>query len=83
MRLFGTIIIDKQEKSYLAINNTIFSAFLSRYRLPKPGTHYAAWWLKLRGLLRILAHHESLFEHTEAKLLHVTDVEGHDHTLAA
>lgn len=52
-------------------------------RLPLPNTHYSSWWLKLRGLLRILARHESNFEHVEAKLMHVTDVEGHDHTLAA
>ncbi len=47
------------------------------------GDHFVApWWLRLRGLMRILAHHESTFEHVEAKLMHVTDVADVDHTMA-
>ncbi len=46
-----------------------------RHHLP----YYTQWWMSLRGLMRILAHHETMFEHTEAKLLHICDVEAHDH----
>ncbi len=65
------------------ISIVFFFLPLDRLRLPKPNTRYSAWWLKLRGLLRILAHHESKFEHVEAKLLHVTDMESHDNTISA
>merc|ERR1712150_235534 len=37
------------------------------------------WWLKLRGLLRIFAHHTDVYEFTHSKLVHIQDLEKEDH----
>ena len=66
--------------THLIKNNEVnYYIFTAVSALPLPDTHYSSWWLKLHGLLRILARHESNFEHVEAKLMQVTDVETHDH----
>jgi hypothetical protein len=43
----------------LFYNNQEFISFLfSRHRIPIPSEE---WWLKIRPLLRIMAHHESVY----------------------
>ena len=32
------------------------------------------WWMKLRPIIRILARHDTILEHVQADILHVTDV---------
>jgi len=45
-----------------------------KYRLVKD----VPWWQVVRGLLRILARHESIFEHVEAQMTHVSEVDDKD-----
>jgi len=66
-------------KHYLII---IHVCYLSVFRTRNPEVMFK-WWMRLRGLLRILAHHEDVYEFTHAKLVHLAEFDKEDHDITS